>query len=159
MTDTHIDWLGLAGLIAGLAALGVAVYGIQDVREQVRMLVTLERNRLFAKIIHTKVWDVVERTSEARFQSSSDMHEFTMLARALESKQTLDSAQDYANKETLALAQDMVGQGIAKWRDDIDENSVSDIVKDWQNEKNAAALRKIFKNRSPLTKPDKDLMS
>lgn len=154
----HID-LGLTGLIVGLIALFVAIYGIRDVREQVRVLMTLERNRLFAKVIHTMVWRVVERTSDVeRFQTSSDMHEFRILARALDSKQTLDSAQDYANKETLVLAQDMVTQGLAKWRDDIDENSVSDIVKEWQNEKNAAALRKIF-GRSPLSEPNKDLMS
>src|SRR6267378_133273 len=139
----HIDLLGLAGLFVGLVALIVAVYGIRDVREQVRFLVTLERNRVFAKVIHTMVWRVVERVGDAeRFQSSSDMHEFTMLARALDPKQTLDSAQDYANKEMLALAQDMVSHGLAKWRDDIDENSVSEILKEWQNDKNAAALKK-----------------
>ena len=31
-----MDWLGLAGLIVGLIALGVAIYGIRDVREQVK---------------------------------------------------------------------------------------------------------------------------
>jgi hypothetical protein len=157
--DTHIDFVGLAGLVAALVALFVAVYGIRDVREQVKYLVTLERNRLFAKVIHTMVWRVVERVGDAdRFQSSSDMHEFTMLARALDPKQTLDSAQDYANKETLALAQDMVSHGLAKWRDDIDENSVGEIVKEWQKDKNAVALKKIF-GRSPLVEPTKDLMS
>jgi hypothetical protein len=158
--DTHIDLLGLAGLIVGLFALLVAAYGIQDVREQVKFLVTLERNRLFAKVIHTMVWRVVEPIGDAeRFQSSSDMHEFTMLARALDPKQTLDSAQGYANKESLALAQDMVSHGFAKWRDDIDENKVSEHLKEWQNDKNAAALRKIFGDCSPLYEPNKDLMS
>jgi hypothetical protein len=120
-----MDFVGLAGLIVGLIALVVAIYGIRDVREQVKFLVTLERNRLYAKVIHSNVWRVVERTSDVeRFQSSSDMHEFTMVACALDPKQTLDSAQDYANKETLVLAQDMVSRGLARWRDDIDENSV-----------------------------------
>jgi len=154
-----MDVLGLSGLIVGLAALVVAFYGIRDVREQVKFLVTLERNRLFAKVIHSMVWRVVDRTSDVeRFQTSSDMHEFTMLARALDPKQTLDSAQDYANKETLVLAQDMVSQGLAKWRDDIDENNVNEIVKEWQNDKNAAALRKIF-GRAPLAEPNKNLVS
>jgi hypothetical protein len=154
-----MDLAGLAGLIVGLIALGVAIYGIRDVREQVKFLVTLERNRVFAKVIHTMVWRVVERVGDAeRFQSSSDMHEFTMLARALDPKQTLDSAQDYANKETLALAKEMVGHGLAKWRDDIDENSVGGILKEWQNDKNAEVLRKIL-GRLPLFEPDKNLMS
>jgi hypothetical protein len=155
----HGDFVGLAGLIVGLIALGVVIYGIWDVREQVKFLVTLERNRVFAKVIHTMVWRVVERTVDVeRFESSSDMHEFTMLARALDSKQTLNSAQEYANKETLALAKEMVNRGLAKWRDDIDENKVSEILKDRQNDKNAAALRKIF-GRPSLSEPNKDLLS
>jgi len=38
------------------------------------------------------------------------------------------------------------------------EYSVSEIFKEWQNDKNAAALRKIF-GRSSLSEPNKDLMS
>ena len=133
--------------------------GIKDVREQVKFLVTLERNRLFAKVLHTRVWRVVEPISDVeRFQSPSDLHEFTMLACALDPKQTFESAQDYANKETLVLAQDMVGRGLAKWRGNIDENRVGEILKEWQNDKNAAALKKIF-GRSPISEPNKDLMS
>jgi hypothetical protein len=81
-----------------------------------------------------------------------------MLARALDSKQTVDSAQEFASKESLASAQEMVGRGLAKWRDDIDENNVTEILKEWQNDKNAAALRKIL-GRPPLSEPNKDLMS
>jgi hypothetical protein len=50
--ETHIDLLGLAGLIVGLLALVVAIYGIRNVREQVKFLVTLERNRLYARVTH-----------------------------------------------------------------------------------------------------------
>jgi enoyl-[acyl-carrier-protein] reductase (NADH) len=100
--DTHVDLVGLAGLVVGLIALFAAIYGIRDVRQQAKVLVTLERNRVFAKVIHTMVWRVVERVVDTDFQSSSDIHEFTMLARALDPKQTLASALNYANKETLA---------------------------------------------------------
>jgi hypothetical protein len=156
--DTHMDLVGLAGLIVGLVALFVALYGVRDVREQVKFLVTLERNSLYANVLHTMVWRWVKRTSDVeRLLSPSDMHEFTMLVRALDPKQTLDSAQDYANKETLVLAQGMVDRGLAKWCDDIDENKVIEILKEWQNDKNVAALRKIF-GRSPLSEPDKNLM-
>ncbi len=152
----HIDVLGLAGLIVGLIALVVAIYGIKDVRKQVKFLVTLERNRLFAKVLHTRVWQVVERIGDAEhFQSPSDMHEFAMLACILDPKQTLESAQDYANKEMLVLAQDIVSRGLANWS--VDENKVSEILKDWQNDKNAAALRKIF-GRPSLSEPNKVLL-
>lgn len=48
-----MDFVGLAGLIVGLIALLVAIYGIRDVREQVKSLVTLERNVVFARELHT----------------------------------------------------------------------------------------------------------
>jgi len=36
---------------------------------------------------------------------------------------------------------------------------VGEILKEWQNDKNAAALKKIFGDRPPLSEPSKDLMS
>lgn len=155
----HIDFIGLGGLVVALIALLVAVYGVRDVREQVRFLVTLERNSVYAKILHTRVWQYVERVGDAEhLQAASDMHDFTMLVRALDPKQTFESAQDYANKEILILARQMVSRGLAKWRDGIHENTVNEILRDWQNDKNAAALRKILGD-SRLAAPTKDLLS
>jgi hypothetical protein len=156
--DTHFDLVGLAGLVVGLVALLVAVYGIRDVREQVKFLVTLERNRVFAKELHTKALQLVELISDAQRFQSSEMHGLSMLARAIDSKQTLESVQEFTNKESLTLAQDMVSRGLAKWRDDIDENKVSEVLREWQKDKNVAALRKIF-GYSPLSEPTRDLMS
>src|SRR5260370_9284098 len=100
-----IDFVGLAGLVVGITALIIAIFGIKDVRDQVRFLITLERNRAWARILHGMVWRVVERTEDLeRFQLSSEMHEFTMLVRALEPAQTFNSVQEYANKEVLPLA-------------------------------------------------------
>ena len=127
-------------------------------REQVKFLVTLNRNLVFAKELRIKSRLLVELVGDAgRFQSN-EMHGLSMLARAVDPKQTLDSVQEYTNKESLMLAQDMVRRGLAKWRDDIDAERVSEVLKGWQNDKNAAALRKIF-GRSPLVEPEKDLMS
>src|SRR5271169_3107350 len=152
--DAHVDFVGLVGLIVGLIALVVAIYGIRDVREQVKFLVTLERNLVFARELHTKALQLVELDTDAHRFQSSEMHGLSMLARALDSKQTLESVQEYTNKESLLLAQDMVRRGLAKWRDDIDENSVSEMLREWQNDKNKAVLRKIFGD-SPLFEPSK----
>jgi|SRR5579859_222952 len=156
--DTHMDLVGLAGLIVGLIALVVATYGIRDVREQVKFLITLQRNVVFARELHVKALQLVDLDSDAQRFQSSEMHGLSMLARALDSKQTLESVQEYTNKESLMLAQDMVKRGLAKWRNDIDENRVSEVLREWQNDKNAAVLRKIFGD-SPLFEPDKNLMS
>ena len=153
-----MDLVGLAGLVVALIALLVAVYGIRDVREQVKFLVTLERNLVYAREIHIKALQMVELVNDAQRFQSSEMHGLSMLARAVDSKQTLESVQEYTNKESLMLAQDMVRRGLAKWRDDFDESKVSEVLKKWQNDKNAAALRKIF-GRPSLSEPNKDLMS
>lgn len=159
LAELDAFWLlVLAGLGFGLAALLVAVYGIRDVREQVKFLVTLERNLVFARELHVKALQVVELVGgAARFQSS-EMHGLSMLACAIDPKQTLESVQEYTNKESLTLAQDMVSRGLAKWRDHIDGDRVSEVLRDWQNDKNAVALRKIFGD-SRLVEPSKDLMS
>ena len=152
-----MDWVGLAGLIVGLIALLVAFYGIWDVvRKQVKFLVTLERNLVFARELHTKALQLVELGDARRFQSS-EMHGLSMLARAIDSKRTLGSVQEYTNNEALVLARELVRRGLAKWPDHVDEHKVDKFLKDWQDDKNAAVLRKIFGD-TPLLKPRKDLM-
>lgn len=114
---------------------------------------------IIGNALHTRVWQLVERVGDAEhFQAASDMQAFTMLVRALDPKQTLESAQDYANKETFVLAREMVNHGLAKWRAEIDAHKVNEVLKAWQNDKNAAALRKIL-GASRLAEPTKDLIS
>src|SRR5271169_5365693 len=112
--DTRMDFVGLAGLIVGLAALIVAALGIRDVREQVKFLVTLERNLVFAKELHVKTLQLVELVGGAERFQSNEMHGLSMLARAVDSTQTLEGVQECTNKESLVLAQDLVSRGLAK---------------------------------------------
>ena len=156
--DTHIDWLGLAGLIVGLGALVVAIIGIRDVGEKVKFLITLQRNLLFAKELQVKTLQLVELVGDAKLFQSKEMHGLSILARAVDRKQTLESVQEYTNNESLVLAQDLVSRGLAKWCDHIDEDTVRKSLRTWQNDKNAAVLRKIFGD-SPLCEPTKDFMS
>jgi len=153
-----MDFVGMAALIVGLIAIPLAIYGIRDVREQVKSLVMLERNLVFARELHMKALQLVELDNDAQRFRSGEMHGFSMLARAIDSKQTLESVQEYTNKESLLLAQDLVSRGLAKWRDDIDESRVREVLRERQNDKNAAVLRKIF-GASPLLEPSKGLMS
>lgn len=156
--ETHLDLVGMAGLVVGLVALLVAIYGVRDVREQVKLLVTLERNVMFARELHHKALQLVKLPEDAQGFQSNEMHGLSMLARAIDSKQTLESVLEYTNKEAVLLAQDMVHRGLASWRDNIDESRVNDVLRDWQKDKNAATLQKIF-GRSPLFEPEKHLMS
>jgi hypothetical protein len=141
----HIDFIGIAGLIVALIALLVAVYGIRDVREQVRLLVGLQRNLVWAKLLHTAVWRFVDPTADAPgYQTMQEMHQFTMLVRLLEPKETLDSAQTMAYNEMLSVAVDLVGNGIATWKPDMDENVIRQMAKDWQSEKNSKRVKSML---------------
>src|SRR6266478_7437561 len=102
-----MDFIGLAGLIVGLAALGIAIYGIRDVRNQVRRLIELETDLAYSRVLYKMVWRFVDPTEEtARSRPEHDMQEFTMLVRALDPTETLDSVQEFANNELLSLAQE-----------------------------------------------------
>ena len=145
MEPTHVDFIGVAGLIVALIALLAAVYGIRDVREQVRLLVGMQRNLVWAKLLHTAVWRFVDPTNDAAgYQTMQDMHQFTMLVRLLEPKETLDSVQATANNEILSLAVDFVSHGIATWKPDMDEDVIRQMAKEWQGEKNSKLLRSMF---------------
>jgi len=142
-----VDFVGLAGLIIGLAALLVAVYGIRDVRDQVRLLVGLQRNLAFSKVLHKMVWRFVDPTKETEAQRGiAEMQQYTMLARMVEPDQdkTLDAVQEAASKEVLSLAETYVSHGLATWKPDMDENAIREIVKSWQGEKNAELLKSMF---------------
>jgi len=141
-----LDFVGLAGLIVGLAALFVATYGIRDVREQVRLLVGLERNLAFSRVLHEMVWRFVDPTkevSEAR-TSLAEMHQYTIIETVTEPDKTLDSVQESASKEVLSLAQMYVSHGLATWKPNMDEKAIREIVKSWQGEKNAELLKSMF---------------
>ncbi len=143
-----MDFIGLAGLIVGLAALGIAIYGIRDVREKVRRLIELESNLAFSRVLNKMVWRFVDPTEEtARSRPEHDMHEFTMLVRALDPKETVDSAQEFANNELLSLAQDYVSHGVATWKPDMDENTIREMVKSWRSDKNSQLLKSMFGKR------------
>jgi hypothetical protein len=155
-----MDMIGVAGLVVGIAALLFAIYGIRDVREQVRRLIRLERNLIWAKVLREEVWRLVDRTDEVRrAQSSSNVHEFAIIVRELNPKESLDSVQEYANHEIVGLAKEYVAHGLATWREDVDKDKVLEILKEWQNEKNAAKLQEIFGKRfARLTGPIKNLL-
>jgi hypothetical protein len=143
--------MDLAALIAGIVAVLAALYGIFDVREQIRTLIALERNMLWAKLLRHLVWRFVDPTEETQqFGTSNEMHEFTMLVRALEPNKTLTEVQDAANNEILQHAKELVARGRATWKPEMDEAVIIEMVNGWQNEKNAQVLKSMFPEPKPL---------
>jgi hypothetical protein len=143
-----MDFIGLAGLIVGILALLVAIYGIRDVRDQVRLLVSLQRNLAFSELLHKMVWRFVDPTKEtSEERAMAEMHRYIMLTEILEPNKTLESIQEAAHKEVYSLAQELVKQGHATWKRDMDENKIREIIKSWQSEKNSALLKSMFGKR------------
>jgi hypothetical protein len=155
MDTQHTDVIGLSGLIVGIigllvaiVALLVAIYGIRDVREQVHMLLTTERNRTYTKILHKLVWQFVDPTPLALSEEIAQrMQEFTILARAVNPKMTLDDAQKEVNNETLTYAKMLVDSKYGTWKKDMDPERAQAILEQWNADKNAARVAKMFDKR------------
>jgi hypothetical protein len=148
-----MDMIGLVGLIVGIiglfvaiAALWVAIHGIRDVRRLMRELITMERNRMMARMLNGAVHRFVNLNDEVSrlHAGAADKHEFTMLVRHLQPDLSMEDALAYANHEALTLAQEMVRLGHAAWKEDIDGDKVGEVTRDWQGQKNAAVLKSIF---------------
>jgi hypothetical protein len=67
-----------------------------------------------------------------------------MLANVLGSAKSAKSSKSIIEHEALATARELVASGCAKWKDDWDLEAVEKAVREWQNEKNAARVAKIF---------------
>ena len=149
----------IVGLVVGFFALAVAFYGIYDVRKKVRELLALERNRLYARLVDANAWRFVDPIKEVeRDTNVRDIHEFAILLRFLNPSLTLDEAQEYANHESLYLADTFVKRGFAHWRKDFDQARVQIELAKWQSEKNTAILDRIFgEYRTWLARPKKML--
>jgi hypothetical protein len=143
--ETHIDWIGLSALVAGIAALVVAIYGVYDVRKHVKLLVTIDRNSAYTRILHRLVWEFVDPTDKAlNREIAQAMQEFTLLARAVNPEMTLNDAQAEANHETLTYAQMLVDGGYGKWKTEMDPDRAKVQLHKWQADKNAVLLAKMF---------------
>jgi hypothetical protein len=154
----RVDILGIAGLVVGIiglivaiAALLVAIYGIRDVREHVHMLLTMERNRAYTKILHKLVWEFVDPTDRAlSAEIAQRMQEYTLLAQGVNPKMTLTDAQAEANNETITYAQMLVDSGFGTWKPDTDPARVRAVLDSYNADKNAAKVAKMFGGKLKL---------
>jgi hypothetical protein len=91
------------------------------------------------------VWEFVEPTDRAhKVEIAKGMHEFCMLAEVLDPKRTVDVSQTAVNNEALWLAQELVNNGSATWKDDMDLEKAGEVLKTWQIEKSKVHLANIF---------------
>jgi len=67
-----------------------------------------------------------------------------MLAEVLDPKPTLHVSQAAANNEALLMAQELVSNGSAKWKDEMNVEKARAAINSWQKEKNELRLKNMF---------------
>jgi hypothetical protein len=131
--ETIVLLVDLTALLVSFIALGVALYGIKDVREQVHLLTILERNRVYTRLLHNRVWQFVDRTVKAdKAEAAALMQEYIELARTVDSSRTLDYYQGEANRLILSYGKELVDSGYAAWKPEMDADKASKLLRAWQ---------------------------
>jgi post-segregation antitoxin (ccd killing protein) len=139
------------GVLLGAAALIVAVVGVLDVREQVRHLVKLEMNRGYSRVIHKMIWEFVDPTeSTPKREIAEALHDFVIVAQTLEPKKPADVLRITVENESLQRAQELVNNGTATWKTDMDVEMAKNMITTWLNEKNIARVNKMLGGKNSL---------
>jgi len=145
-----MDWVGLAGVLVGFAAISISVYAILDVRKQVRNLLEIERERTAIGLMNDMAWalylDPVESTTYPPAVAKG-MISFGLLAHALNPSHTPETLVSAMEKESLALADEIVQKGQASWKHDLSHDAIQRELDQWRADKNAIRIRNLLGNK------------
>lgn len=130
-----IEVIDVLAFVLGIAALVVAIVGIRDVRKQVKLLLTIERNRTFAKVERLFVHQFVDLNEDIELELTQLQIEYYLLARAVEKNETSESAMHAVCNEVLLYANMLVKAGHAKWKPEMDLERAGKELRNWQAEK------------------------
>jgi hypothetical protein len=140
-----MDVGSIIGILGIFITTGIAVYAILDVRKQVKGLLVVERNLAYAKILNDMSWLFVDPTDKAHsVEIAKGLEEFCLLAEVITPKRALGVHKETVEREALSLAKDLVENGAATWKSDLDLEKVKEELHGWQTEKNAVRIHKIF---------------
>jgi len=137
------DIVAWAGLIIGVIALALTLYGIWDVRRQVREMLTLQGNLLCADLIYEVTNDFIVPTKiDLR---ASPMQKYLMVQRALFPKEYKeDEARAAVRRQGLWLANELCKKGMAEWKPTINHARVQAEIVDAEADTKAGRLRSLF---------------
>lgn len=143
---TPDQWIGIFGLLVGLAALGIAFYAIRDVRHLIRRhIIEAQRDMLYIDANHRMSWQLLVPV-EARESPETVIliHQFWLVQRELEPSFTQAEAGELLRSEAVATADDLERHGFAKWRDNIDMEAIHKILKERKDGIAGHRLRNMF---------------
>jgi hypothetical protein len=140
-----MDMGSAIGILGILITTAVAVYAILDVRKQVKGLLVVERNLAYAKILNDMSWLFVDPTERAHSaEIAKGLQEFCLLAQVITPKRAMAVHKETVEKEALSVAKDLVENGAARWKSDLDVEKVKEELYKWQTEKNDVRIHRIF---------------
>ena len=117
-------------------------------RDQVRLLLTMERNRTFTKIIqkiiHCFTLVFVDAPHEDQLAITQLKHEYLLLARAIDKNVTLESAMHEINHEVLSSADQLVKADFAQWKPQMDLEHAEEVLRNWRTVKFVGTM---FRNK------------
>ncbi len=140
-----MDWGSIIGIAGIVITTAIAIYAILDVRKQVKGLLIVQRGAAYAKIINDMAWLFVDPTEKAHSaEIAKGLEEFCLLAQVVTPEPGVNVHKEIVEREALSLAKELVENGAATWKSELDQDKVKKELHGWQTEKNAARISKIF---------------
>jgi len=135
----------VVALASTVLATAVAIYAICDVRNEAKKMLKLGRGLAYLKIKNDMVWEFLVPTESAYTpEIAKGLHEFGLLAQALNPGLTPDTIKSVVENEALEFAEELVRSGRATWKSDFDLEKVRKAIGDWRTEKNAERVKKMM---------------
>lgn len=108
-------------------------------------MLKLGRGLAYLKIKNDMVWEFLVPTESAYTpEIAKGLHEFGLLAQALNPGLTPDTIKSVVENEALEFAEELVRSGRATWKSDFDLEKVRKAIGDWRTEKNAERVKKMM---------------
>jgi hypothetical protein len=128
-----MDLGSIIGIVGIVITTVIAVYAIRDVRKQVRDLISVERQRLFARVRNDMVWLFVDPTELAHsVDIAKGLEEFNLITVALDPKQTAELTNNVVNNEALVFAEKLVDGGFATWKPGWNMEKLKQTIHEWK---------------------------
>jgi hypothetical protein len=135
--------IGIAGIVLTTA---IAIYAILDVRKLMRQNLKMQRDIAYLRVKNDLVWEFIEPTNLAySVQIAKGLHEFGILAQALNPEWTEEAIRRAAENEALQFAEELVSNGSARWKEDFDLEKVRHEIRSWQAEKSVEKVKTLLR--------------
>ena len=144
---TWMDIVAWFSLVLAIVALALTIYGIYDVRKQVRDLVELHGNMLCAELVPQIVRRFVVPTKIEL--DSAALQKFLMVQRTLFPKEyDEEQTQLTVNRQGLWLADHLVERGLAEWKPWVDLERVKTEIAKAASDTSSGRIKSLFGDRA-----------